>query len=330
MTGIIILNWNGWDDTIECLKSLFEINNQEFFIVLVDNGSTNDSLIRIKQFFKDEVSTPFYLIESGHTDTLPKEVSNKACIIYDVKENLGFAKGNNRGLEIAKRYGPEYYLLLNNDTEVQVDFLDRLVTFIENNPQYSALTPRITYYFDKEKVWNCGGSLWFGFRKYYYANQHISNIKEKEYINIGYITGCALFFKAEIIKDEPLLTEKFFHGEEDFEFSYRVRRNGRRIACVLTSHIYHKVGVATRSITTIGKTYAYYLLRFIDMKSQMSPLKYYIWKTLYFPYIFMMLKRRGAEYGVIFKLLNRLNNDSGRLDGVNRDQFFKLLNDEAI
>lgn len=193
MTGIIILNWNGWEDSIECLKSISEINDSEYFIILVDNGSTDNSVSNIEKYLNDE-SITFYRINSCNT-ILPNKISNKDVIIYELKDNLGFAKGNNIGLEIAKKYSPEFCLLLNNDTVVLPDFLDKLIEFIRRYPIYSVLTPKICYFSDNNIIWNCGGNIRFGFRKYYYANKDVSEVKESEKIDISFITGCALFLR---------------------------------------------------------------------------------------------------------------------------------------
>lgn len=325
MTGIIILNWNGWEDTIECLKSLSQINDTEFFIVVADNGSINESVSKIKAYLKGSETFDFHYI-SEKEQILPQTIINKSCILYELDDNYGFAKGNNKGLEIAKKYSPDYYILLNNDTIVEPDFLSQLISFINKNQKYSVLTPRISYYFNKDLIWNCGGALRWGFRKYYYANKSISTIKEKSHINIGYVTGCALFFKAALIKNEPLLTERFFHGEEDFEFSYRMRRNGIKIACVLSSHIYHKVGVSTKELNNVGKKYTYYLLRFIDMRQQMHPLSFKLWKFVYSPYILSLLKKNGVSFSVGINIIKRLNKEANELDGVTKEKFFELLN----
>lgn len=325
MTGIIILNWNGWEDTIECLKSLFAITDTDFFIVLADNGSSNDSIKKISEYFSKGVTTPFYEVSEG-CQNLPDKIENKTCILYALNDNYGFAKGNNIAVNLAKKFSPEYLILLNNDTVVERDFLSKLIEFNKEHPKYEILTPRISYYFNKDLIWNCGGALIWGFRKYYYAGKSISTIKESEFIKIGYITGCALFFKATLVENKSLLTEKFFHGEEDFEFSYRMRRAGKSIACVLSSHIYHKVGVSTKELNNVGKKYTYYLLRFIDMKQQMSRLSYFFWKAVYMPYIARLLRKNELTYTQIFKILKRLNSEASQLDGVSKVKFFDLLN----
>lgn len=324
MTGIIILNWNGWHDTIDCVKSLMNTLGEEFFIVIIDNGSTNDSVTELRKNFSKISDSNFYYCESLSSQ-LPDKVNNKTIILVNASFNYGFAKGNNIGLNIAKRYSPQYYMLLNNDTEVEPNFLEVLVSFIKDNPTYSALTPRIAYYFNPELIWNCGGSLKWGFRKYYYGDKPISSIKEDNHIDIEYITGCALFFKPSLIETDNLLTERFFHGEEDIEFSYRMKKKGNKIACVLSSHILHKVGMSLGNNYNIGKIYVHYLNRFIDMRLQMPKVSYFTWKLVYYPYISFLLHKLNFSMATILHFINRLEKESKQLNGVSKEKFTDLI-----
>lgn len=329
MTGIIVLNWNGWEDTIDCLKSLKRVTDSEYFIVLVDNGSNNNSVEKIEEYLREyEIDNYRSFSEDEFTNGQVNldNISNKEILFYRLKDNYGFAKGNNKGLEIAKKVAADYYLLLNNDTEVEPDFLSKLCDFIKENPQYSVLTPKICYFFDKSLIWNCGGKLGWGFRKYYYAQQPEASIKQTCHIDIDFVTGCALFFKRELIDKDALLTERFFHGEEDFEFSYRMRKKGVKIACVLSSRIFHKVGRSTESLYQPGKTYAHYLNRFIDMRLHMSSPEYMAWVAVYLPYIILLLKKNGYSTRFLFKFLKSLIKEARTCDTVTQQRFLQLLN----
>ena len=319
MTGIIILNWNGDKDTIECLRSLYRINDSKYFIVLVDNGSEIESIERIQQYLKSNkeiVSTTVDENQVNNNDFKAWLIENKTTIIYKLNENYGFAKGNNVGIELAKKFNPDYLLMLNNDTEVEPDFLSKLVQFHKEHPNYVALCPKISLYYKKGYIWNCGGALFWGFRKYYYNGKHESKIRENEYIEAEYVTGCAFFFPSSLVKDKKLLTEKFFHGEEDFELGYRFKKLKYKMACVLSSHIYHKVGLATKSLDNIGKKYCYYLLRFIDMRQQMPYLSYITWRIVYSFYIIRILRRNNLDYKRMYNFLKKLYKESSRLEGV--------------
>ena len=171
MTAIIILNWHGANDTLACLDSLAKAEG-DFRVYVVDNGSADDSLARIQGWIDEHDRVDVRLVP--------------------LDKNYGFACGNNKGLEIACMDSPDSYLLLNNDTEVCTDFLVRLEDFSKRHPEYRVLTPKINFYYDKQKVWNCGGKLSFGVRKYYYAGASDSAVREEEYIPISFVTGCAL------------------------------------------------------------------------------------------------------------------------------------------
>ena len=305
-TIIIILNWHGAGDTIACLESLSAVEGH-FHVVVVDNGSSDDSVTRIGQW-------------------IASDRNNISVELLPLDRNYGFAMGNNKGIAYASKYNPDYYLLLNNDTEVTPDFLTKLATFSQHHPEYRVLTPKIHYFFDKTKIWNCGGKLSMGFRKYYYAGQTDAAVKEKEYIPIGFVTGCALFFTPELLDGEGrLLTERFFFGEEDFEFSMRMDAQGIKMACLLDSVIYHKVGASSSRMSGLGKIYLHYLNRFIDIRLHKSALFYMLWALVNIPFCFRYFYRASRSVAASLKIVRRLLADAGKKQGVSRADFEALV-----
>ena len=245
MVAIMILNWNGWQDSIACLESLSKIDYDEFFVVLGDNGSTNNSKKEISSFCNLRRLDSNW-IKIG--DPLP-EIANRKVYLYDLQSNYGFAKGNNILIQLAARHNPDYYLLLNNDTEVEPDFLTKLINYQRTHNRIKVLTPIIYYYGDKPRIWNAGGRLLWGIRKYHYADSTDVRAREKEFIPCSFITGCALFCTQDVLlENNKLFTESFFHGEEDFDFSLRMKDKGIKMGCVTSSVIYHKVGRSSGSI----------------------------------------------------------------------------------
>ena len=142
--SIIILNWNGWQDTIECLESLFQINYPNYDIVLVDNASKDNSIKKIEDYCNGNIKVksnffrykkenkPIKIINLTFKDQqyffkdeydikgLP---SQRKIFLIENQLNYGFAEGNNIGIRFSlKTLSPDYLLLLNNDTVVDVTF----------------------------------------------------------------------------------------------------------------------------------------------------------------------------------------------------------------
>lgn len=328
MVAIVIINWNGYEDTIECLDSLHKCKQSDFFVVVCDNGSTNDSVSQITKFCTNR--WPFESFEL--TDTKPDvTITSGHVILYQLGQNNGFSRGNNLGLQFASFFSPDYYLLLNNDTVVEPDFLNKLVNYQKNTPDVKVLTPLIHYFYDKSLIWNGGGNIYWGFRKYHFADKHESVVPDKESISCTYITGCALFFVPELLDDNHnLLTERFFFGEEDFEFGLRMKKRKVKMACVLSSIIYHKVG-GSRKVKSkkLGHVYIHYLNRLIDVRHFMPKWQYYFYKMVFFLNMFRILyKVYNLNIIEIYSFIKRLNNSSKNMDGVSKEFFLQTVKSE--
>ena len=305
MTAIILLNWNGADDTLACLNSLAKAKG-EFVVYVVDNGSSDDSLPRVKAWMEENAGVDVRLVP--------------------LDKNYGFARGNNKGLEVACKENFDSYLLLNNDTEVRPDFLVRLENFAKKHPEYRALTPKINFFYDKQKIWNCGGKLSFGFRKYHYAGQGNSAVRELEFIPISFVTGCALFFYPELLDEQGhVFTERFFFGEEDFEFSLRMKAQKVQMACVLDSLIYHKVGATVGKTQGVSKYYMHYLNRSIDVRLHFNKFEYFVWRVLCMPFVLRCFYQSTRSVGLTCKLYRHLQSDALRKDGVSQEDFISLV-----
>lgn len=321
-TAVIVLNWNGCGLLLECLESLLKANG-DFFVVVADNASTDSSAERTAAWLESE-GVPFRLVSEG--EEAGTVARGREVIFYSLKENYGFAKGNNIAVSLAMQSSPDRLLLLNNDTEVEPDFLTRLEEFQHDNPKYKVLTPLIFFNSDRNKIWNAGGKLSMGFRKYYYANQGREAVKEPLYKPVTFITGCALYFSPEILDaDGKILTERFFFGEEDFEFSIRMKRSRVKMACVMQSVIYHKVGSSINKSFAPGKFYIHYLNRFIDVRLNYGGLFYSVWSAIYRPYMRRLLKGQGCPQWYRKSFLGRIYRDASRKDCVTAKDFREAL-----
>jgi GT2 family glycosyltransferase len=311
-TAIVILNWNGWQDTIECLHSLLEMNTQNFCVFIIDNNSSDESIKRISSFISE------YHLQSRF-------------FVFPQPENLGFAKGSNVGIKYALKNDFEFIWLLNNDTIVEKNTLDELLLFFYNYSAYSITTPCINYYSDRNKIWNCGGKIsQLGYRKYFFAEKQESILPNKKYVTITFVTNCASFFRKSYFENNGLLTEKFFFGEEDFEMCLRAKKDKIKISCVLTTKIYHKVSKSITKISSsdhLGKSYIHYLNRFVNMKLYFGAMPiFYIFVIVYTPYVFilLLLKHKHNPIKIIYLLFNVIKK-SVILNSVNKEEFQKVL-----
>ena len=163
--SIIILNWNGWKDTIECLESLYKITYPNYDVIVVDNGSKDDSVEKIKAYANGEIKVeskffkynpknkPIKVFEVSEEDarygrfkrTLYNKFDvNRRMILIRNKDNYGFTGGNNIAIQFALNVlNPDYVLLLNNDTVVDRNFLSELVKVAESDNRIGVLQPKI-------------------------------------------------------------------------------------------------------------------------------------------------------------------------------------------
>ncbi len=206
---IVILNYNGKNVIKKCLTSVFKIDYPNFEVVIVDNNSTDGSF------------------------EIAKSTFSKASFIKN-EENLGFSAGNNRGIRFAIERMADYVLVLNPDTEVEKDFLKKLIDEGEKNSQTGILSP-VIFKGETKEVWFSGGTIsWLRMKSI-----HEKDIKKKESYETEFLTGCAMLIKAEVFKKNGLFDENFFLYWEDADFSRRAWNTGFKNVVVSTSWIYH-------------------------------------------------------------------------------------------
>lgn len=315
MTAIILVNWNGADDTIACLESLRAVDTPHF-VVIADNDSTDDSVERIQ----------------GWLDTHSGEGYVKDYSLLRLDANYGFAIGNNKAVAFAMQKNPEYCMLLNNDTEVEPDFLEKLLAYAGDNPDVRLLSPCICYHYDKGKVWFSGGKLGFGRRKNLFAGRPLDSVGKEPFV-IDFISGCALFFDTSLLGgDGKLLYEGFFFGEEDYEFSLRMKNRGVKMCCVPSSLIYHKVGASQKNTNDsrgLGRAYMYYHNRLICNRLNSGWLSFNIICLLNFFTCIKYFRRYTGSWVTGMRIFSRLMRDVRRKDGFGYDDFRALMFDNT-
>lgn len=219
---IILLNYKGFKDTIECVESLEKINYKNYKIVIVDNNSPDDSYKKLKATL-------------GHKHTLIKS-----------EENGGFAAGNNIGIKYALDNGAEYVLLLNNDTLVEKEFLSELIKPFKKDKTIGMTTGKIYYEGKRDIFWFAGGY----FREDRFYGAHIGEGEKDigqydEEKTISFSTGCLMLINKDVFKRCGYLPEEYFMYYEDVDFCLKLRENDFNIVYTPKSKIYHKVSAST-------------------------------------------------------------------------------------
>ncbi|MBU0502974.1 MAG: glycosyltransferase family 2 protein [Candidatus Omnitrophota bacterium] len=231
---IVILNWNGKNDLLECLASVERIDYSNFEVIVVDNGSVDGSLEAIRERF------------------------NKTIIIEN-KENTGFCRGNNIGISYALKRGAEYLLILNNDTIVEPSILNELKVAMDTFTGKIILSPLIAFYQDRRRLNFLGAKIDLGNGGYFAQYKSEDVLSAKGLLDIDYASGCAVFFKPEAVEKSGLLDERYFAYYEDIDWSFRCKKNGFR------PKLYPKVLVFHKGLQSSGGAYSptvyFYLIR---------------------------------------------------------------------
>lgn len=268
--SIIILNWNGWMDTIECLESLYRITYPNYDVIVIDNGSNDDSVKKIKEYAdgKIVVNSKFFKYNPNNKPIKVFEISeddarqgkfnrplyekidvDRRMILIKNEANYGFAGGNNVGIKFALSIlNPDYVLLLNNDTVVDPKFLSELVKIAENNEKIGIIGPKI-YYYDYNKqndiIWFAGGRIFWWFPLHYHKGiRSYDNVAYSRILEVDFITGACVLIRKEILCRLGLLPTEYFMQYEDIDFSMRVIKYGYKSVYVPMAKIWHKVSAS--------------------------------------------------------------------------------------
>jgi len=268
--AIIILNWNGWRDTLECLESVYKIDYPNYDVVVVDNGSTDNSIEKIKEycsgnimvkskFFKyDPTNKPIKIFEICEDDAVKGKFNKKLYEKYDInrrsiliknRKNYGFTGGNNIAIKFAiKVLDPDYILLLNNDTAVNKNFLIELIKVAELDDRIGILQSKILKKDNPNIIDSAGIFIKLG-RHITRGSDEIDRGQYDDKPIIDAASGTACLFKCEMLKDVGLFEEDFFAYHEDTELSLRARKYGWIIKFVSNSVVFHK-GHATSKVNS--------------------------------------------------------------------------------
>ncbi len=257
---IVVLNWNGAEDTINCLESLKGITYPNYEVIVVDNASEGSDFKVLKERYSDYIS------------------------IIENERNLGYAEGNNTGIRFALEHGTDYVLVLNNDTVVDSGFLSYLVEFAEKDPGAGIIGPKMFYMAQPDILYFTGCRIrWLvGIPKHRGTGK-----KDKGQFDVpsytDAITGCCMLIKRIVFEKIGLLPTDYFLQWEDIDFSTNARKNGFKCLYVPKAKIWHKYAASF-----IRSGMANRRLRY-GVRAQLIYWHKYLSRTRYFAFVLYFL-----------------------------------------
>jgi GT2 family glycosyltransferase len=216
--AIILINWNGLQDTLACIASLEAQSYRDFKVIVVDNDSRDDPSV----------------IATAHP----------GVVLIRNEDNIGFCGGNNVGIRAAAALDACYCWILNNDTEVAPDCLARLVDALDEDADVAAVAHPIMYDQDRRLHWFAGGVFRHGVPK------HLGYMESNAPADLGegtteYLTGCSFLARTDVLQELEGFDENYFCYVEDVDLSVRIKAQGYRIGYVPEAVVWHKVSRST-------------------------------------------------------------------------------------
>lgn len=235
--SVILVNYNGKEYNDKCIRSILNSTvREQLEIVVVDNASTDGSLEELERSWRE----------------------NEKVHILPLDANYGFSKANNEGIRWASEHNIEYFFLLNNDTEIESDTIEKIYRLHKQTK--GIVVPKVLYADRKEIIWCAGGEFSPVVKK---AVQRGIDQQDKgqfaKNTECQFANGCALFLSKDIIEKTGYLDERFFLYYEDTEYSMRARGQGVSIWYCADAKVYHKVNGSTRGNEKSAN--AYYISR---------------------------------------------------------------------
>jgi GT2 family glycosyltransferase len=284
---VVVLNWNGERVIRECLASLGRVPDPPLEIIVVDNGSTDRS--------RDVV----------------RGAAPGAELIAN-ERNLLFAAGNNVGLKRAMERGAAYVLLLNNDTEVEPLFAAAMIEALERDPSAGIVGPKILCYDDPRRIWYGGADfyplLWIPRHR---NIRKIDGTFSERGGETGWVSGCAMLVRREVIAAIGLLDPSYTIYCEDVDFCLRARRAGWKCLYEPRAVVRHKVSSSSGGGFTAFKL-EHRIASTYRLFTRFKPLW---WRVLLFPFHFLGF---GVLLGALlctgrFELLRGALRGAGRI-----------------
>ena len=278
---VIVLNYNNWRDTIKCIESVLNLDYEYYQVVIVDNNSSDDSIMQIENFIYNKDHDIF------EEDNLSK--NNKKIIFIKAKENKGYSSGNNIGIKFAKLNGYDFVWILNNDTEVKRDSLSKFIKCALVSDKKVGIWGNPIYYYGTDFLQGIGGK----FNKFI-AQGGTIGYKEKDLKKaclkkdkVDYPIGASMLLSKNFIEEVGMLNETYFLFFEEMDLIIRAKNMGWKFEICCDSIIYHKESVTVKKVGDFSD--------YIRIRNRITFTKRYF--PCYLPFVYLSF---------IFVIFNRI------------------------
>lgn len=256
---VILINYNGYKDTLNCIESIKK-SNINTTILVIDNNSTDNSIKELKKV--------------------------KDIVLIELEENLGFAKGNNIGINYALKHKADFIMLLNNDTIIEANTISILVNNLKEHKDIGAVGARIMYYDQPELINYCGGYV--DWKKGIPVHKHYKEKFENNFENFIYttfITGCCVMVKKDVFIKVGLLPEEYFMYFEDVDFCMKIIEANYKLGVCTNAVVFHKVSASS------GGEESIFSIKWITRNRLIFVDKYKKYTKGMFTYLFIYITR---------------------------------------
>lgn len=283
--AIILVNWNGREDTLECLESIYRMDYPNFRVVVCDNASKDGAVQAIEQWcqsdkgvtpqsphfnelFSTAMQKPSPCVRLDRDGAELSDMASAPLVVVETGSNLGFAGGNNVGIRHALRSPTtKYFWLLNTDTVVAPDALSRLVERAEMEQHVGIVGSTLVYYWQPDKVQGMGGASMDARST---RMQHVGINEPRSAIpadpaeverQLAYVIGASMLVTRDFIEQVGLMCEDYFLYYEEIDWAMRAQ--GRfKLGYAPASIVYHKVGGSSRKVASLASMSFLYRNRF--------------------------------------------------------------------
>jgi len=231
--AVVIVNYNGYELTRDCLNSFTKVTYCNYTLIVVDNASNDNSIPRLKVEFP--------------------QVQYVEC-----PKNSGFTGGNNLGIKRAHELAAEYVFLLNNDTVVSENILDELISFSINNPDIGIVGPLTFFYEAMDTISFGGGNINRNTGMYYHLNKgkKLGDLQDSV-IYCSFLEGAAMFMRTDLALEVEGLSNVYFLTSEESELCVRVADKGFKLAVITSCSVWHKISQSLKGGSTLRDYYIF-------------------------------------------------------------------------